>query len=83
MPPRSRPEAAGRIGDVASLSLRLRNLVPHLAKWLVTGAASALTDPGVLASGALTPATAVAVLSAYAAVLLAVATRLVVRRDAA
>ena len=61
----------------------LHTLVPHLAKWLVTGAASTLTDPGVLASGALTPATAVAVLSTYAVVLLAVASGLVLRRDVA
>jgi ABC-type transport system involved in multi-copper enzyme maturation permease subunit len=61
----------------------LHTLVPHLAKWLVTGAASTLTDPGVLASGALTPATAVAVLSTYALVLLAVASGLVLRRDVA
>jgi ABC-type sulfate transport system permease component len=61
----------------------LHTLVPHLAKWLVTGAASTLTDPGVLASKALTPATAVVVISAYAAVLLAVASGLVLRRDVA
>lgn len=48
-----------------------------------TGAASTLTDPGVLASHALTPATAVAVLSGYAAVLLAASSRLVLRRDVA
>jgi ABC-type transport system involved in multi-copper enzyme maturation permease subunit len=61
----------------------LRNVAPHLAKWLVSGAASALTDPGVLASRALTPATAVAVLSAYTLVLLAAASGLVLRRDVA
>jgi len=61
----------------------LHTLVPHLAKWLVTGAASTLTDPGILASGALTPATAVVVLSTYAVVLLAVASGLVLRRDVA
>jgi ABC-type transport system involved in multi-copper enzyme maturation permease subunit len=59
----------------------LHTLAPHLAKWLVTGAASTLTDPGVLASRALTPATAVAVLSTYAVALLAVASGLVLRRD--
>jgi len=37
----------------------------------------------VLASRALTPATAIAVLSGYTLVLLAVATRLVLRRDVA
>ena len=61
----------------------LHSLVPHLTKWLVAGAASTLTDPGVLASGALTPATAVAVLCGYAAVLVAVASGLVLRRDVA
>jgi ABC-type transport system involved in multi-copper enzyme maturation permease subunit len=61
----------------------LHTLVPHLAKWLITGAASTLTDPGVLASRALTPATAVVVLGAYAAVLVAVASGLVLRRDVA
>jgi ABC-type transport system involved in multi-copper enzyme maturation permease subunit len=61
----------------------LHNVAPHLAKWLVSGAASALTDPGVLASRALTPATAVVVLSGYTALLLAVASRLVLQRDVA
>jgi ABC-type transport system involved in multi-copper enzyme maturation permease subunit len=61
----------------------LRTVAPHLAKWLVTGAASVLTDPGVLASKALTPATAVAVVTAYAVVLLAAAFGLVLRRDVA
>ena len=59
----------------------LHTLAPHLAKWLGAGAASTLTDPGVLASRALTPATAVAVLSGYTVLLLAVASRLVLRRD--
>jgi ABC-2 type transport system permease protein len=72
----------GAVGWVLFVELAiLHTLVPHLAKWLVTGAASTLTDPGVLASRVLTPATAVAVLSTYAAVLLAAATRLVLRRD--
>jgi len=72
----------GAVGWVLFVELAiLHTLAPHLAKWLVTGAASALTDPGVLASRALTPATAVAVLSGYAVVLLAVASRLVLRRD--
>jgi len=61
----------------------LQNVAPNLAKWLVSGAASALTDPGTLASRALTPATAVAVLGAYTVVLLAVASGLVLRRDVA
>jgi ABC-2 type transport system permease protein len=61
----------------------LQNLFPHIAKWLVSGSASVLTDPGVLASRVLTPAAAVAVLSTYAVVLLAAATGLVLRRDVA
>jgi ABC-type transport system involved in multi-copper enzyme maturation permease subunit len=61
----------------------LHTIAPHLAKWLVTGAASVLTDPSVLASKALTPATAVAVVSAYAVVLVAAASGLVLRRDVA
>jgi ABC-2 type transport system permease protein len=74
----------GAVGWVLFVELAiLHTLAPHLAKWLVTGAASTLTDPGTLASKALTPATAVAVLSAYAVVLLAVASRLVLRRDVA
>ena len=57
----------------------LHTLVPHQAKWLVSSAAAALTTPA--APGALTPAVATAVLSGYAALLLAAATRLVLRRD--
>ena len=72
----------GAVGWVLFFELAiLHTLAPQLAKWLITGAASTLTDPGVLASRALTPATAVAVLTAYTAVLLAVASRLVLRRD--
>ncbi len=74
----------GAVGWVLFAELAiLHTLVPHLAKWLVTGAASTLTDPSALASGALTPATAVAVLGAYAVALLAVASGLVLRRDVA
>jgi ABC-2 type transport system permease protein len=74
----------GAVGWVLFVeTIILHNVVPHLAKWLVSGAASALTDPGALASKALTPATAVAILSAYAAVLLAAASGLVLRRDVA
>jgi hypothetical protein len=54
-----------------------------LAKWLITGAAVALTDPTVHGSGILAPGAAVAVLRGYAAVLLAVAIPLVIRRDIA
>ena len=74
----------GAVGWVLFAELAiLHTVAPHLAKWLITGAASTLTDPGVLASRALTPATAVAVLSGYAAVLLATASWLVLRRDVA
>jgi ABC-2 type transport system permease protein len=74
--------AAGAVGWVLFAALAiLPTLAPHLAKWLVTRAASTLTDPGVLASRALTPATAVAVLSGYTVLLLAVASGLVLRRD--
>lgn len=74
----------GAVGWVLFAELAiLHTLAPHLAKWLVTGAANALTDPGVLASKALTPATAVAVLSGYTVLLLGVASRLVLRRDVA
>jgi len=74
----------GAVGWVLFAELAiLHTLAPHLAKWLVTGAASTLTDPGVLASRALTPATAVAVLGTYTVLLLAVASRLVLRRDVA
>jgi ABC-type transport system involved in multi-copper enzyme maturation permease subunit len=59
----------------------LHTLIPHQAKWLVSSAATALTTPA--APGALTPAVATAVLSGYAALLLAAATRLVLRRDVA
>lgn len=74
----------GAVGWVLFAELAiLHTLAPHLAKWLVTGAASTLTDPGVLASHGLTPATAVAVLTAYTTVLLTAATGLVLRRDLA
>jgi hypothetical protein len=61
----------------------LHTLVPQLAKWLVTGAATALTDPTLHGNGTLPAATAIAVLGGYAAVLLAAATAFVVRRDIA
>jgi ABC-2 type transport system permease protein len=74
----------GAVGWVIFAELAiLHTLAPHLAKWLVTGAASTLTDPGVLASHGLTSATAIAVLSTYAVVLAAVASGLVLRRDVA
>jgi ABC-2 type transport system permease protein len=61
----------------------LHTLAPQLAKWLITGAATALTDPTAHGSGTLAPVTAVAVLGCYAAVLLAAATEFVGRRDVA
>jgi hypothetical protein len=54
----------GAVGWVLFAELAiLHTLAPHLAKWLVTGAATALTNPTVPGSSALTPVTAVAVLS--------------------
>jgi ABC-2 type transport system permease protein len=74
----------GAVGWVLFVeTIIVQNVAPHLAKWLISGAASVVTDPGVLASRALTPATAVAVLSGYALALLAIASGLVLRRDVA
>jgi ABC-2 type transport system permease protein len=61
----------------------LHTLVPHLAKWLIVGSAVALTTAPVPGSPALAPATAVTVLGTYMILLLAVASRLVLRRDVA
>jgi hypothetical protein len=48
---RSMTAVVGAVGWVLFVELAiLHSLVPHLAKWLVTGAASSLTDPGVLAA---------------------------------
>jgi ABC-type transport system involved in multi-copper enzyme maturation permease subunit len=72
----------GAVGWVLFFELAiLHTIVPHLAKWLISGVAVIPTDPG--ASGTLSPATAVAVLGAYAVALLAVASGLVLRRDVA
>jgi ABC-2 type transport system permease protein len=74
----------GAVGWVLFVELAiLHTLVPHLAKWLVTGAATALTTSTAPSGGALTPPVAVAVLSAYAVALLVAASRLVLRRDVA
>jgi ABC-2 type transport system permease protein len=74
----------GAVGWVLFVeTIIVHNVAPHLAKWLVSGAAAAVTDPSMLASRALTPATAVAVLGAYTALLLTVASGLVLRRDVA
>src|SRR6266700_2686588 len=57
----------GAVGWVLFAELAiLGTLAPHLAKWLITGSATALTNPPVTGSGALTPAAAVAVPNAYA-----------------
>lgn len=74
----------GAIGWVLFVELAiLRTIAPQLAKWLIVGAANALTDPTAHGNGTLAPATAVAVLGAYAVVLLAVAAQFVRRRDVA
>jgi ABC-2 type transport system permease protein len=74
----------GAVGWVLFVELAiLHNLAPQLAKWLITGAATALTDPAVNGSGALTPVSATVVLGAYTVVLLAIAAQLVLRRDVA
>jgi ABC-2 type transport system permease protein len=61
----------------------LRTHAPHLARWLVTGSAVTLTSPAGPGEATLIPITAVAVLSGYTVLLLAVASRLVLRRDVA
>lgn len=74
----------GAIGWVLFVELAiLHTVAPQLYKWLIAGAATALTDPAAHGSGTLAPVAAVAVLGTYAVVLLAVATRLVRRRDVA
>lgn len=61
----------------------LRAVAPQLFKWLITGTAYTLTNPPAGGSANLAPATAVAVLGAYAVGLLIVASQLVLRRDVA
>lgn len=74
----------GAIGWVLFVELAiLHTIVPQLAKWLIVGAATALTDPAAHGSGTLAPVAAVAVLGSYAVVLLAVAIQFVRRRDVA
>jgi ABC-2 type transport system permease protein len=74
----------GAVGWVLFVELAiLHTIAPQLAKWLIVGAATALTDPTAHGSGTLAPVPAVAVLGAYAVVLLAVATAFVRRRDVA
>ena len=74
----------GAIGWVLFVELAiLHTVAPQLYKWLIAGAATALTDPAAHGSGTLAPVAAVAVLATYVVELLAVATRLVRRRDVA
>jgi ABC-type transport system involved in multi-copper enzyme maturation permease subunit len=74
----------GAVGWVLFFELAiLHTLAPQLAKWLITGAAVALTDPTAHGSGTLAPLAAVVVLGVYAVLLLAVATQFVLRRDVA
>jgi hypothetical protein len=61
----------------------LRTIAPQLAKWLISGTAYTLTNPPAGGSANLPPATAVAVLGAYAVALLIVASQVVRRRDVA
>jgi ABC-2 type transport system permease protein len=61
----------------------LRTVAPQQVKWLISGTASVLTTPVTHSSAPLTTATAIAVLGTYTLVLLAAATRLVLRRDVA
>lgn len=74
----------GAIGWVLFVELAiLHTVAPQLAKWLMVGAATALTDPSAHGSGALASIAAVAVLGTYVVLLLAAATQLVRRRDIA
>jgi ABC-2 type transport system permease protein len=74
----------GAVGCVLFVELAiLHTVVPQLAKWLITGAATALTDPTVHGGGSLSPAAAIAILAVYALLLLIVPTQLVLRRDVA
>ena len=81
----TRSTVAATVGSVAWVlfveQIILRTAAPQQVKWLVSGTAQALTSP--LAHGLLTPATATAVLSGYALVLLAAAARLILHRDVA
>jgi ABC-2 type transport system permease protein len=74
----------GAVGWVLFVELAiLHTVAPQLAKWLITGAATALTDPTAQGSGSLSSIAAIAVLGVYALLLLAVATQLLLRRDVA
>jgi ABC-2 type transport system permease protein len=59
----------------------LRTVAPQQLKWLVSGAASDLTTPMTHGTAHLSPAVAAAILGGYALVLLAAASRLILRRD--
>jgi ABC-2 type transport system permease protein len=72
----------GAIGWVLFVEMAiLHTVAPHLAKWLVTGAAVALTTAAAPGGGTLSPDAATAVLATDTVVLLAVAALLVQRRD--
>jgi ABC-type transport system involved in multi-copper enzyme maturation permease subunit len=74
----------GAVGWVLFVELAiLHTVAPQLAKWLITGAATALTDPTAQDSGSLSSIAAIAVVGVYALLLLAVATQLLLRRDVA
>lgn len=74
----------GAVGWVLFVELAiLHTVAPQLAKWLITGAATALTDPTAHGPGTLAPGAAITVLGAYTLLLLAAATQLVQRRDVA
>jgi ABC-type transport system involved in multi-copper enzyme maturation permease subunit len=74
----------GAVGWVLFVELAiLHTVAPQLAKWLITGAATALTDPTAQGNGSLSSIAAIAVLGVYALLLLAVATQLLLRRDVA
>ncbi len=74
----------GAVGWVLFVELAiLHTVAPQLAKWLITGAATALTDPTAHGPGTLAPGAAITVLGAYTLLLLAAATQLVQRGDVA
>ncbi len=61
----------------------LRTVAPQLFKWLISGTATVLTNPPAPGSTGPAPLTSAIVLGAYTMVLLAIAARLVLRRDVA
>ena len=74
----------GAVGWVVVAEYALVHTVaPQLFNWLISGTATALTNPPTSGNTAITPLTGAAVLGGYTAVLLALATWLVRRRDVA